>query len=77
MPHPFTWVPAERARHASTDPKQKGRNYPTGTEVTTLCGQQVTADNSELAWFWPTCASCYAAARELAGIEAPPLTLRR
>lgn len=71
MPHPFTWVPAQRARHASTDPTPSGHNYPTGTEVTSLCGLHVRADNSEVAWFWATCRDCHVKAHELAGFDIP------
>ncbi|MDR7301001.1 zinc finger protein [Haloactinomyces albus] len=71
MPHPFTWVPADQARHASTDSTPNGHGYPTGTEVMTLCEQQLTADNSENAWFWGTCPDCNVAAHELTGVEIP------
>lgn len=64
MPHPVAWVPAEQVRHASTAAKSKGSDYPTGTEVKTLCGLNVIAVNSDVAWLWPTCANCYTAARE-------------
>lgn len=66
-PHPFHWVPAGGARHASTDAKETVGNYPTGTVVKTLCGDDVTADNGQLAWLWPTCPACNAEAHRLAG----------
>ncbi|PRW62952.1 zinc finger protein [Actinopolyspora mortivallis] len=72
MSHPIAWVPAERARHASTDPvSRRGcREYPEGQRVTTLCGQTVEACEGELAWLWWTCPDCDDRARELVG--APP-----
>lgn len=66
MPHPFHWVPAEGERHASTDVRPPG-GYPTGTNVTTLCGQCLTAEDGVLPWLWTTCSSCNATARRMAG----------
>lgn len=65
MPHPFHWVPAEEQRHASLDARPGG-GYPTGYRVTTLCGHDLVADDSALAWFWPTCAECNTRAHRLA-----------
>ena len=53
--HEFHWVPANLQRHASTDTKPAHGNYPTGISVGTLCNRELNADNTELAWFWPTC----------------------
>ncbi|MDI2030371.1 zinc finger protein [Saccharopolyspora sp. TS4A08] len=66
--YPFHWVPSALARHASEDPRPEGTFvYPTGTSVSTLCGlTEQSADNSELAWFWPTCEDCYEKARKIA-----------
>ncbi len=72
MPHGFTWVPAKDARHGSVDPVPHGRSYPTGTEIRTLCGQLLTADNDKLASFWPTCSQCDVIAHERAGLPLPP-----
>ncbi|GAA2817592.1 zinc finger protein [Saccharopolyspora taberi] len=71
--YPFHWVPCEGSRHASLDARPAG-GYPTGTEVTTLCGKRLPADNSELAWLWPTCPPCNREAHRLA---APALELQR
>lgn len=71
--HPFHWVPAAGARHASLDVRPDGAlAYPSGTGVQTLCGQRLTADNSELAWLWETCRGCDAEARRISG-AAPPV----
>ncbi|MCI2421603.1 hypothetical protein MOQ72_29635 [Saccharopolyspora sp. K220] len=65
--YPFHWVPAGGARHASLDPHPDSAFcYPSGIGVRTLCGQQVTADNSVLAWLWSTCPDCNDEARRLA-----------
>lgn len=57
--YPFHWVPAAGRRHASTDRRPEGAlAYPSGTSVTTLCRERLTADNSEIGWLWPTCAEC-------------------
>lgn len=65
--YPFHWVPAGGARHASTDARPDGAlAYPSGTGVRTLCGADLVADNSEVAWLWSTCADCNAAARRIA-----------
>ncbi|MEV6234802.1 zinc finger protein [Saccharopolyspora shandongensis] len=66
--YPFHWVPAAGQRHASLDERPCGCSYPTGTQVLTLCLQQLSADDSELAWFWDTCSECNREARRLAGI---------
>ncbi|MDA3647990.1 hypothetical protein LZ318_22675 [Saccharopolyspora indica] len=71
-PHPFHWAPAAGQRHASADEHPPGAAvYPNGTEITTLCGLAVEADAGDMAWLWPTCVDCNAAARTLAGV--PPL----
>ncbi|SFS82313.1 zinc finger protein [Saccharopolyspora flava] len=67
-PHPFSWVPAEGQRHATTDPKPR-QGYD-GVEVRTLCLKRVTVDNSDIGWLWPTCSSCNTGAHELAGVPA-------
>ncbi|GAB2734109.1 hypothetical protein GCM10027174_03570 [Salinifilum aidingensis] len=61
-PHPFSWCPGGGARHATTSHRPQ-----TGTEVTALCGSAVTADHSDVAWLWPTCAECNAAAHDMVG----------
>ncbi|MDA3644529.1 hypothetical protein LZ318_23130 [Saccharopolyspora indica] len=71
-PHPFSWVPAEGQRHASSDQRPAG-GWPDDTEVTTLCSQQVRAATGDLAWLWPTCAACNTEARKLAGFPAAGL----
>jgi hypothetical protein len=68
--YPFHWVPCEGRRHASLDEHPPGRSYLTGTEVTTLCGQELVAENSEFGWFWDTCPTCYQEALRLAGVPA-------
>lgn len=62
----FHWVPAGGKRHASKDPRPEG-GYPTGCNVDTLCDQQVTANSSKVAWFWPTCPDCNGIARQIVG----------
>ncbi|QUG99656.1 hypothetical protein HUO13_01565 [Saccharopolyspora erythraea] len=62
---PFHWVPCDGARHASRDTRPAG-GYPTGKEVKTLCGREMTADNSQHAWFWGTCTDCNREAHRLA-----------
>ena len=47
-PHPFSWVPADGQRHATADVRPPG-GFSTGLVVETLCGQQVQADNSDMA----------------------------
>ncbi|MGI8308802.1 hypothetical protein [Saccharopolyspora hattusasensis] len=37
-----------------------------------MCGHQLIADNTELAWLWDTCPDCNAAAHVLAGVPMPP-----
>ncbi|WP_237710579.1 zinc finger protein [Saccharopolyspora spinosa] len=69
-PHPFSWVPAGGARHASAEDKPAG-GWPDGTVLTSLCDRQIQAASGELAWLWQTCPECAAAARVLAGL--PPL----
>ncbi|RKT88494.1 zinc-finger [Saccharopolyspora antimicrobica] len=72
QPHPFHWVPADGQRHASADPHPPGASiYPDGTEVTTLCGQELAAEASDTAWLWGTCPVCDVAARRRAGM--PPM----
>ncbi|MCI2424021.1 hypothetical protein MOQ72_42140 [Saccharopolyspora sp. K220] len=66
-PHPFHWVPAEGARHASVD-ERTGSTYVDGTEVGTLCGHRLAADNSTPAWLWDTCPDCNVHAHALAGV---------
>jgi zinc finger protein len=66
-PHPFHWVPADGRRHASAD-ERPGNTYADGTEVGTLCGRQLVADNSTVAWFWETCPDCDVRAHALAGV---------
>ncbi|WP_263254086.1 zinc finger protein [Saccharopolyspora rosea] len=66
-PHPFSWVPADGQRHATADVRPPG-GFSTGLVVETLCGQQVQADNSDMAWLWETCPTCNVRAHELAGI---------
>lgn len=67
-----SWVPADGARHASIDTKPTG-GYPTGMCVQTLCGHQLIADNTELAWLWETCPDCNAQAHKLARCPMPPV----
>ncbi|KAA5829203.1 hypothetical protein F1721_26420 [Saccharopolyspora hirsuta] len=75
-PHPFHWTPADGQRHASADAHPPGALvYPDGTEVTTLCERTVLAESGDMAWLWPTCADCNAAARALVGL--PPLAGER
>ncbi|MDI2026978.1 zinc finger protein [Saccharopolyspora sp. TS4A08] len=65
QPHPFHWVPAGGQRHATRTRLESG-------EVgTALCGESITPDRSEIAWFWATCGSCNVAAHELAGVPMP------
>lgn len=75
MPYPFHWVPAGSTgdptaskRHASLDTRPGG-GYPTGMTVATLCGFQLSADNSTAAWTWDTCVACDAEAHRLACLE--------
>ncbi|QUH05359.1 hypothetical protein HUO13_35365 [Saccharopolyspora erythraea] len=69
--HPFHWVPANGARHASIDPQGAGNAYVPGVEITTLCTRRVAAETGDMAWLWETCPECNAAARVLAGL--PPM----
>ncbi|SFD56222.1 zinc-finger [Actinopolyspora alba] len=71
MSHPFTWVPGDRARHASQDqvPSFSGNEFPPDITVTTLCGQRVTSATGDLAWLWKTCRACDERTREIAGLE--------
>jgi len=62
--HPFAWVPAENARHATRDPKPPD-GFPAGEPVRTLCGQNLPAAAGPYAWFWDTCTGCHAQARHL------------
>jgi hypothetical protein len=64
MAHPFHWVPAANARHATQDPRPPD-GFPDGTPVHTLCGQTVPACTDAYARFWDTCLDCYAAAHRL------------
>ncbi|WP_443204464.1 zinc finger protein [Saccharopolyspora sp. 5N708] len=68
--HPFHWVPAQDQRHASLD-RRPGGGYPTGMSVRTLCDQQLTAENTELAWLWLTCPDCNIEAHRLANVPFP------
>ncbi|RCW45850.1 zinc finger protein [Halopolyspora algeriensis] len=71
MPHPFTWVPAARQRHASCDPVPgPGRAFPAEATVTTLCGREVTTERGEIPWLWETCPGCDEQARQLAGLPS-------
>ncbi|MCI2421839.1 hypothetical protein MOQ72_30830 [Saccharopolyspora sp. K220] len=65
--HPFHWTPAQGQRHASLDTRPGG-GYPTGMSVKTLCNQQLTAENTDLAWLWLTCPDCDVEAHRLAGV---------
>lgn len=71
MPHPFTWTPtpADRRRHASLD-ATPGPGFPTGTTVRTLCGHRLVAENTDMAWLWPTCDGCDKRTREIADLPA-------
>ncbi|RKT84092.1 zinc-finger [Saccharopolyspora antimicrobica] len=69
--HPFHWVPGEGERHASLD-SRPGGGYPTGMGVTTLCGKELLADNSEFGWLWSTCRACNAEAHRIAGSTPAP-----
>ncbi|WP_237710849.1 zinc finger protein [Saccharopolyspora spinosa] len=65
--YPFHWVPAAGRRHASTDRRPEGAlAYPTGTSVSTLCRQELSADNWELAWLWSACGDCDSEAHRIA-----------
>lgn len=72
-PHPFHWLPAAGARHASADSQQLGHRYAPGAEVTTLCDKRVKAESGEIAWLWETCPDCNAAAHVLARCPMPPV----
>ncbi|WP_328592562.1 zinc finger protein [Saccharopolyspora elongata] len=75
--HPFHWVPAAGLRHASTDRRPDAAlAYPTGTSVSPLCRQRLSADNSELAWLWSTCRDCDAEAHRIARTLHTPATER-
>lgn len=65
-PHPFSWVPADGRRHATTDAKPRGGYH--GNRVQTLCDRRVCVDNSDIAWLWPTCPECNTSAHELADV---------
>lgn len=65
-PHPFSWVPAEGKRHATTDAKPR-YGY-RGTRVRTLCGRSVFAEDSDVAWLWPTWPGCNEGAHDLAEV---------
>lgn len=63
--HPFRWVPADGARHATADVRLAGA-YTPGDEIDSLCGNRVTvAEPTDIAWLWPTCTDCYSEARAL------------
>ncbi|GAB2740193.1 hypothetical protein GCM10027174_12000 [Salinifilum aidingensis] len=72
MPHPFSWVPAQGARHATTDPRppRSGRVHPPDVVVSTLCGEEVPAAAGEVAWLWETCPDCDERARALVGARS-------
>ncbi|RKT82702.1 zinc-finger [Saccharopolyspora antimicrobica] len=73
-PHPFSWVPAAGARHASAEKRPAG-GWSDGTTLTALCDQKIQAESGELAWLWATCPGCSKAARVLAGM--PPTAVAR
>ncbi|PKW14139.1 zinc finger protein [Saccharopolyspora spinosa] len=75
-PYPFHWVPAEGARHAIADQRPAG-GWPEGETITVLCGSEVAADNSELAWLWDTCPDCNAGRTCLAEVPMPPAVSAR
>ncbi|GAA4889879.1 zinc finger protein [Saccharopolyspora cebuensis] len=60
-PHPFLWVPGAGERHASAIAARRH-----GEVVTSLCGNEIRADDSVLAWLWRTCPACDAEAHRLA-----------
>ncbi|RKT86195.1 zinc-finger [Saccharopolyspora antimicrobica] len=66
-PHPFSWVPGEGERHATTEERPPG-GWPKGVEVPVLCGKQVEPVSSVEAWLWTTCTSCNVEAHEVAGV---------
>lgn len=72
MPHPFSWVPAQGARHATTDPRPPncGRVYPPDVVVSALCGREVAAAVGAVAWLWETCPDCDEHARSLVGASS-------
>ncbi|MBB5156409.1 zinc finger protein [Saccharopolyspora phatthalungensis] len=76
QPHPFHWVPADGKRHASTDPKP-AKGYPSGLVVATLCGHQLAAEKTDLAWLWETCRTCDDKAHALAKASTPPAASAR
>ncbi|MHA6802919.1 zinc finger protein [Salinifilum ghardaiensis] len=69
MPHPFSWVPGQGARHATTDPRppHSGLVYPPDVPVSALCGRAVTTAGGVTAWLWETCPECDERARALVG----------
>lgn len=69
-PHPFSWVPGDGRRHAIGEARPPG-GWPDEAEITALCGDDVHADNSTFAWFWPTCPDCNVAAHRLADVPMP------
>lgn len=75
MPHPFRWQPGEGKRHATLMPRPRG-GFPDGTEVDTLCGTRVAADNSDIAWLWSTCTECNEQAHAMAGTPGVPPSAR-
>ncbi|GAA2774214.1 zinc finger protein [Saccharopolyspora taberi] len=72
MTHPFRWAPAANERHASRDTAPAGGLYPNGECVETLCGRELSVDNSDIAWLWPTCPDCNQVAHRIAGCPMPP-----
>ncbi|MGW3468785.1 zinc finger protein [Saccharopolyspora sp. NPDC000995] len=71
MPHPFRWQPGNGQRHATLKPRPRG-GFPAESQVETLCGKQITVDNSDIAWLWTTCPECDKTAHELAGTPIAP-----
>lgn len=65
--HPFHWVPAAQARHATLDTRPTS-GYPQGWVVLTLCGLQLPAETGDIPWLWDTCPGCKAAADKIAEV---------
>ena len=65
-PHPFSWVPADGQRHATTDAKPRYGYH--AIRVRTLCDLRVLVDDSDVSWLWPTCPGCNEGAHELAEV---------
>ncbi|MEV5538637.1 zinc finger protein [Saccharopolyspora shandongensis] len=71
MPHPFRWQPGDGQRHATRKLRPRG-GFPVDAQIETLCGKQITADNSDVAWLWTTCPECNRFAHELTGTPIAP-----